>query len=549
VGRESLPRKVRLIPELIKQTNREGDTAAFSPEKAGPVGRDWLTGHFICYIRAGDRYLCVASRDGGAHPPVSYRINRGKALILAEVFCPGKTWRTGETAAELSVFFARGYFAFKDALASLYRQGEAFAALNFLRFKNGEGGIKNKAAIPGGYESWYNHYTDINEGIILEDLAGLGATENLIKTWYIDRGKPVVFQIDDGWENAVGEWEVNPRRFPRGLAPVAAKIEEAAFIPGLWLAPFLVTRRSRIFSERPGWLLREAGGAPVVAGFNHLWDKRFFCLDLSRRDVLDYLKTVMDRVIDRWGFRYIKLDFLYAGFLSGAFAEGGSPWEHYERACALLTGRRTNAAGLPVAYLGCGLPLGPSYRHFPLSRIGADTREEWDWTLVKLLGHVGRPGAYVNLMDTIGRSFMDGTVYVNDPDVLFLRSGNCKLSGVEKELIALVNFLLAGQLMFSDDPLRLEPADRELSRRIAALYDRLGDDEYGAVRIDRDVFRLESRSSKTAGLINLSRGPYLLSPDREPTLAAALSAGDFLTDHRLPGNGLAFAPHSITIKQ
>jgi alpha-galactosidase len=556
---ETLPRRVRIIPELIKQTNREGDNPGSGGPQDDSAGGDWLIGHFICYIRAGDRYLCLAARDGGAHPPVSYRISRKKRRILAEVFCPGKTWLPGETAAAISLFFVRGFFPLKDALRTLYQQEAVFAGLDFLcRPGPGAAGTaggaplgRGKDALPGGYESWYNHYTDINEQLILEDLKGLKTTENLIKGWYMDRGKPAVFQIDDGWENAVGEWEVNSPRFPRGLAPVAVEIEAAGLIPGLWLAPFLVTKRSRLYRERPDWLLRDAGGAPVVAGFNHLWDKRFYCLDLSRREVLEYLDQIMDRVINQWGFRYIKLDFLYAGLLSGAFAEGGSPGEHYERACALLTSRGTSNGGLPVAYLGCGLPLGPSYRHFPLSRIGADTREEWDWPLVKFLGHVGRPGAYVSLMDTIGRSFLDGAVYINDPDVLFLRSRNCKLTEMEKELIALVNFLLAGQLMFSDDPLGLEQADLALTRRIIGLYDRLGGDEYGAVRIDRDVFRLESRSGKTWGIINLSRGPRRLDPAREPALAAALSRGTFLVDHRVKGGtpDLIFEAHSITIAQ
>ena len=61
----------------------------------------------------------------------------------------------------------------------------------------------------------------------------------------------MVFQIDDGWEKSVGEWEVNPRRFPNGLAPLSAKIEAAGYVPGLWLAPFLVTKKSRIYTERP----------------------------------------------------------------------------------------------------------------------------------------------------------------------------------------------------------------------------------------------------------------------------------------------------------
>jgi alpha-galactosidase len=593
MGRETLPRKVRIIPELIKLTNREGDTPDWG----------WLAGHFIMYIRSGAYYLCIASLEGGAVPeagylsgsgalfppaaliskgnsallpPVSYRISRGERRISAEIFCPGKIFKPGEALAEIAVFFAKGCFSLKDALRVLYKQGEIFKSADFLRPQADGGGkpggpaVRNKAALPGGYESWYNHYTNINERLILADLDALGKTENLIKILYLDRQKPAVFQIDDGWEKAVGEWEPDPARFPSGLGALAEKIEQAGYIPGLWLAPFIVTRRSRIFREKPEWLLREKNpglsrekapkgsrtsggegpaGKLVPAGFNHLWDKLYYCLDLSRHDVLDYLKTLIDRAVDEWGFRYLKLDFLYAGLFSGDFAEGGSPYEHYHRAAAILTGRTKTASGRPVTCLGCGAPLGPSYRHFPLSRIGTDTREEWDWNLPRLLGHVGRPSAYLNLLDTIGRSYLDGAVYINDPDVIFLRSKNCGLSENEKELIALVNFLLGGQIMFSDDPLGLTEGDITLTRRIAALYDTLAGDEYGAARIDRDVFRLESRSAKIWGLINLRRRPYRPDKTKEPRLYAALAAENLLLDHRLKKNreNLTFAGPSITL--
>ncbi|MCL2233472.1 MAG: alpha-galactosidase, partial [Treponema sp.] len=382
--------------------------------------------------------------------------------VQAEVFAPGKAWKTGEPIAVLNVFFARTFFGFKDALKTLYRQENAFGTLDFLRSSLNEPAGKEPAGkrnLPGGYESWYNHYNNINQTIILDDLQALAETENLLKLRYIDRKRPLVFQIDDGWEWTVGEWEVNTDRFPLGLKHIASRIEDAGFIPGLWLAPFLVTRRCRVFREKPEWLLRETPplngkrGKPVVAGFNHLWDKQYYCLDISRQDVLEYLKAIIDRAIDDWGFRYLKIDFLYTGLFAGAFAEGGVPHEHYERACKIMTSRTSNTCGLPVAYLGCGLPMGLSYRHFPLSRTGADTREEWDWNLVRLLGHVGRPSAWMNLRNTIGRTHLDGAVYISDPDVIFLRTKNCKLTETEKELIALVNFLLAGQIMFSDDPL------------------------------------------------------------------------------------------------
>ena len=537
-GDEKLPRKVRLIPELITLTN--------GPEESPDVPEDERIGHFIMYLRAHDHYLCAASTQAAGLPPVRYRVKTRERRVIPEALYP-KENGTG-VIAEIAVFHAFGFFALKDALKTLYQQDAAFASVRFLRASS----TRLKDTIPGGYESWYNHYTAINEDLILKDLAGLGNAGNFIKTWYLDRGKPAVFQIDDGWERAVGEWECHAARFPRGLAPIARAIEGAGLVPGVWLAPFIVTRQAKIFREKPEWLLRDAGGKPVPAGFNHLWDGRYYALDLSQDETLDYLKSLMDTVIDRWGFRYIKIDFLYAGMLSGAFHGNGTPWEHYRWACDVLTAKKTAPSGLPVAYLGCGAPLGLSFRHFPLCRIGADTREEWDWALPRLLGHVGRPSAYISLMDTIGRSFLDGAVYLNDPDVIFLRSRRCGLSETEKELIALVNFLLASQLMISDDPFEMREEEAAFTRKIARLYDALADDEYGAVRIDREVFRLESRSGAATGLINLRAKPYALTPETAPALHAALERPDLLVDHRVgreshKKNAIIFSPHSITL--
>jgi alpha-galactosidase len=537
--------------------------------------------------------------------------------------------------AEIAVFLAKGYFNFKDTIKELYNQNEAFnEVFNSVDART----VRSAAPAPprslspekagafaaGGYETWYNRYTKINESIILEDLGDLAKSENLIKKRFIDKGRQVVFQIDDGWERAVGDWDINSKRFPGGLAAIAAKVEAKGWMPGLWLAPLLVTRKARIWREKPEWVLRganggsaagngarrrvdnagtdavgigaggqgsyvgdtPAGGAaalgdqreppssyilppaqlppaarrstapaggPVAAGWNPGWDGEYYCLDISRDDVIEYLRAVMDKIINEWGYRYIKLDFMYAGFLWGKYANGGSPHIHYHRVCAALTERKVNAAGKPVVYLGCGVPFGPSYKFFPLSRIGADTRQTWDWWQGKLIGHPGRPSAWINLRDTIGRSFMNGAVYINDPDVVFLRSVRCSLTNNEKELIALTNFMLAGQIMLSDAPGKLTEADVELTARVDSLYSELEGEEYGAERLGiqadasvPDTFRLFSRSGQIGGIINLDKRPFQLGPDA--ALTHELAAAEKIVCHWAADGGIiTFEPHSISI--
>ncbi len=102
-----------------------------------------------------------------------------------------------------------------------------------------------------GYTSWYNRYEDISEESISSDLAGFEAQEKL----------PDVFQIDDGYEAAVGDWlTVDPKKFPSGMRSAADKIKAAGMMPGIWLAPFAAERDSALVKDHPDWLLRDESG-------------------------------------------------------------------------------------------------------------------------------------------------------------------------------------------------------------------------------------------------------------------------------------------------
>jgi alpha-galactosidase len=205
-----------------------------------------------------------------------------------------------------------------------------------------------------------------------------------------------------------------------------------------------------------------------------------------------------------------------------------------------ITSRISDSRGRPVAYLGCGAPLEPSYRHLPLMRIGADTRESWEMPGARLLGHQGRPSAYVNMTDTIGRSPLDGAVFVSDPDVMFCREARMRLSGGEKELVALVDFLLASQIMSSDGGSGSgKGGEAGFTRRIVALFDRLEGGSYGAERIAKDVYRIFSEDGRVAGVANLSGRPFYAA-GLDPARAIVMRG-------RAEGGALRLEPHSMSL--
>jgi len=327
----------------------------------------------------------------------------------------------------------------------------------------------------------------------------------------------------------------------------AWEIEDKGMIPGLWIAPLLVTKSSKAFSAHPDWLLRDLRGKPVPAGFNPGWDGVFYCLDISLPEVESYLAGLFDTIVEDWGCRYLKLDFLYAGFIEGARRRPGAAYEHYDRLMRRLTSTAVDSRGLGVAYLGCGAPLEPSFRYFPLMRIGADTKEKWeDGLLKRIVRHQGRPAAYTNLTHTIGRAMLDGTVFASDPDVVFCRTDRMALCETEKELVALIDALLASQIMFSDDPAKFgSPGESDFTKRVVELYDSLAGGEYGAERIlgergvAEDVYSIFSRDGRLRGIANLSDRPWAAGA-YDPSRAIVLHA-------ERAGPGLTFEPRSISL--
>ena len=450
-----------------------------------------VLGQFICYLRWGDFYLVFASVGNVARvlPPVQFIFDRSQNTITIEICDKGNDWRRDDITAQIEIFTASSFFECKDKLREIY---------DSLHFSS----ISHLGKTPGGWESWYNHYANINEALILKDLEALTKTENIIS---IGNFSSKIFQIDDGWELALGDWIPRKDRFANGLIPLVQRIEDAGFIPGLWIAPFIIDARSKTAAEHPDWLLRDEKHELVIAGYNPLWGKHgnFYCFDLSNDQVIKYLDSLMETIINEWGFRYIKLDFMYAGMLYGDYQTPTASYKIYHRAIATLTSRARTKTGKSVAYLGCGIPFELSFKYTPFARIGCDTYEHWKNKLARLIKWNGRNEAYLNLKDTLGHALWNNTVFANDPDVIFVRTQNCSLTMQQKLLIAKVNTLFGSQFMYSDDPEKAGAPERSISLHITEFRKQFAEEEFGLIQIEEDVFRVFTREHTKEGKIDL----------------------------------------------
>ena len=467
------------------------------PESNYKPSNNCILGQFVSYLRWHDFYLVFASvgNVNGTLPPVQFIFNRKENTVSIEICDKGNEWKEGDITGRIEIFTADSYFDARDKLSSIFGN-QHFKQLSHL----GDN--------PGGWESWYNHYANINQNLVLEDLRKLSGTDNIISN---GKYSSLIFQIDDGWEKALGDWKIREDRFPDGFADLTIQIENEHYIPGLWIAPFIIDSRSETATDHPDWLLHDNKGNLVPAGYNPLWGKdgTFYCLDLSRDDVIAHLDNVIDTAVNKWGFRYLKLDFLYAGMLYGNYAQKTASYKIYSRAIKTLTARTTTKSGSPVTYLGCGVPFELSFKYLPLSRIGCDTYEKWTNPLLRFIHWNGRNEAYLNVKDTLGHAMWNGTIFKNDPDVVFIREENCTLTDNQKYLIAGVGELFGSQFMYSDDPGKAGVAEKLMTQKILDFAEKYRNEDFGITQITDDFYKIYSKSGKYNGIIYTGKDPVL----------------------------------------
>ena len=364
------------------------------------------------YVRRNEDYMLIGSLSEREGFTVLY-FNTGNNTITLSKDCKG-------------FVVNKPYKAFDIALL------RGVEAEVFDEYFNMMGIAKPKAKPINGYTSWYNHYQNINEDIIYENI------DAAVKS-------PIsfdVFQIDDGYQTHVGDWtSINKRKFPGGLIPIAEKIKRNKMLPGLWLAPFVCEFNSTVAKEHEDWLLKGADGKPVIAGGN--WGG-FYALDFYNDQVRDYIRECFDIAIHEWGFDLFKLDFLYAVCLS--------PDKHHTRGqitCEAMDFLRECAGD--TLLLGCGVPLFPAFGKVDYCRIGCDVGLDYDDKPYMRLLHRERVSTKNAIGNTIYRRQLSGRAFINDPDVFLLRDTNIKLSRSKRKLLARVNSLFGGVLFTSDD--------------------------------------------------------------------------------------------------
>jgi alpha-galactosidase len=147
------------------------------------------------------------------------------------------------------------------------------------------------------YNSWEATGFDVNESnqeALAEKAASIG----------VER-----FVMDDGWfggrkddHAGLGDWYVNPQKFPHGLKPLIDKVHSLGMDFGLWVEPEMVNPDSDLYRKHPDWVLNFPG-RPRTEGRHQL------VLNLARPDVREYVLGFLDKLLSENDIAFLKWDY------------------------------------------------------------------------------------------------------------------------------------------------------------------------------------------------------------------------------------------------
>lgn len=178
----------------------------------------------------------------------------------------------------------------------------------------------------GWVESGIGPEIEITPDYVMHNIdiaADIGAEVFFIDaSWYAPPGSH--------WWTTVGDWQVDPQRFPEGLQPFRDRVHGKGMLWGLWMDAERIGKNSAVAQAHPDWV------GTAYDGERRLSD----VLDLTNPAAAQWMEAQIAGVIEQHQCDFFRLDYNVAGMKEGlhsvreGFVENGY-WRYYEALYAI----------------------------------------------------------------------------------------------------------------------------------------------------------------------------------------------------------------------
>jgi alpha-galactosidase len=350
--------------------------------------------------------------------------------------------------------------------------------------------------IPGGLNARVRPilYNGWEAQLPVNEAAQIGAAEKAARLG-VER-----FVVDAGWfgskdEDGVGDWYVNPRKFPHGLKPLIDRVHALGMDFGLWVEPESVSGKSELYREHPGWIMTYPNRRPINVDGS-------FVLNLARDDVKEWTFAWLDRLVSENDIALLKWDYnrnwIQPGWPQAPVSDQKKIWVRYvQNLYEILDRLRARHPGLEIETCSGGggrVDLGILRR----------TDQAWPSDNTDALDRLSIQSGFAQVYTP--HVMIDWVT--NAPDWLHVRATPLKY----RFLVA-----MTGALALGVDLNKLTPEDNALATKMIALYK-----EIRPTVQNGKLYRLRSPADA-----NLSATEYVSDDGRQVVVFAFLHAQQF----------------------
>lgn len=114
--------------------------------------------------------------------------------------------------------------------------------------------------------------------------------------------------MDDGWfghrnddNTSLGDWFVNEKKIKGGLKYLVDEVNKLGMKFGIWLEPEMISPDSDLYRAHPDWAI-------AIPGRTGSLSRNQYVLDLTRREVRDYVYDMISAVLHSANIEYVKWD-------------------------------------------------------------------------------------------------------------------------------------------------------------------------------------------------------------------------------------------------
>ncbi|MBD5483987.1 MAG: alpha-galactosidase [Lachnospiraceae bacterium] len=225
------------------------------------------SGNFLAQIEA-DQFGSIRAMMGIHPQDFSWKLEAGESFQAPEVVC---------------VYSAQGIGGMTRTFHDLYRN-------HLIR-----GEYKDKKR-PILINNWEATYFDFNTEKLL-DIARQASKLGI-----------EMLVMDDGWfghrnddNSSLGDWQVNEDKLKGGLKYLVDEVNKLGMKFGIWLEPEMISPDSDLYRAHSDWAIAIPGRTGSLA-------RNQYVLDLTRKEVRDYVYEMIAAVLRSANIEYVKWD-------------------------------------------------------------------------------------------------------------------------------------------------------------------------------------------------------------------------------------------------